>query len=182
MATMIYAHLLYLSLFLLSTRLIAEESFLCTSSKQQENMVHDQQLTIHRDQLIKLANDYLLFISDVGSPQSVRSDDPRLEELFAENLTKIDNTSVLFEKNRNALLPQMRSFEVAREYEANTQIWTIDVHNARVIPSAETNSVVINFEWVHIHAGKGTTTVILQRNTNGKIEQIKDVWALVQNK
>lgn len=174
-------YLLFLSLLFIDIHVTAdEESFLCTSSTQ-EHMVNNQKLAMQKDILIKIANDYLLFINDVGSLHSVKRNDPRLETLFAEDLTKIDNTSLLFEKNRDALLPQMRSFEVTKGSQTTIQLWTVDVHNALIIPSPETNTVAVNFEWVHAHAGKGTTVAILKCNTSGKIEQIKDVWALVKD-
>lgn len=133
-------------------------------------------------QLRHLAQDYLQFIHDVGSAQSVQSDDVRLEMLFAENLTKVDNCSILFANNRAALLPQMKGFEKEYDPTTNKADWTVDIDKALIIPSPETNMVVIHFQWTHINVGKGTTTVILQCNKEEQIERITDVWAKVQSK
>lgn len=130
--------------------------------------------------LTQLAYDYLQFIHDVGSARSVQQDDIRLVTLFAPNLTKIDNRSVLFKNDRALLLPQMRNFEKEYNPTSNKADWVVHSDTALIIPSTETNTVVIHFEWTHIHVGKGTTTVILQCNTNGQIERITDVWAKVQ--
>lgn len=134
--------------------------------------------TMHHN-LITIARNYLAFVNDVGSAQSVAQDDPRLAALFAPNLTKIDNRSVLFENDRNLLLPQMRGFEKEYNPESHQADWVVNQDNAIIIPSAETNSVVINFEWMHVNVGRGTTTVILQCNDHGQIERVIDVWAKV---
>jgi hypothetical protein len=136
----------------------------------------------NRNHLIKIAQDYLNFVHDVGSVQSVQTNDLRIETLFAENLTKIDNRSILFANNRQALLPQMRGFEKEYNPQSNTADWVVNRDNALIISSSETNSVVINFEWTHVNVGRGTTTVILQCNAHNKIERIIDVWAKINEK
>jgi hypothetical protein len=133
-----------------------------------------------KNNLIRIAQDYLKFINDVGSAESVKSDDVRIKTLFAENLTKIDNRTILFENDRELLLPQMRGFEKEYNPESNKADWVVDIDNALIISSIETNAVVIHFEWLHVNVGRGTTTVILQCNNNNQIERITDVWAKVQ--
>jgi len=88
---------------------------------------------------------------------------------------------VLFENNRDLLLPQMRGFEKEYNPKSNKADWIVEIDNAFIVPSIETNSVVIYFEWVHVNIGRNTTMVILQCNNNNQIERIIDVWAKVQN-
>lgn len=133
------------------------------------------------DHLIRTASEYLNFVHDVGSVHSVQPDDPRIELLFSEHLTKIDNRTILFENSRQSLLPQMRGFKKEYDPEATEAAWAVDIANALIIPSVETNTVVIHFEWKHMNVGIGTTTVILQCNYKGQIETIIDVWAPVLN-
>jgi hypothetical protein len=131
--------------------------------------------------LREIAKNYLEFIHDVGSAQSVANDDERIKILFAQNLTKIDNCSILFENDRDALLTQMRGFEKEYNPESDRADWAVAIDKALIIPSQETNAVVISFEWTHVNVGRGTTTVILQCNNNNQIERIIDVWAKVNN-
>lgn len=129
--------------------------------------------------LIKIAEDYLTFMYDACISNSVQTCDKRIEILFAPNLTKIDNCSILFENNRELLLPQIQGFVKPNDFTADQAIGTIDTANALIIPSVETNSVTIHFQWTHRDIGTATTTVILQCNSNGQIERIIDVWAKV---
>lgn len=145
-----------------------QDKFTSTTMDNMQN--HDT------SRLIQLAQDYLQFVHDVGQIGSVRSDDPRISTLFAENLTKIDNRTILFANNREALLPQMRGFEKEFNPTATQLDWKADFDSVIIIPSAETNSVVMNFAWEHINIGKATTMVILQCNANNQIERIIDVW------
>lgn len=132
-------------------------------------------ITLHS--LNQIGQSYLMFMSDVVNGL-VHSNDTRLEILFAENLTKIDNRTVLFSNNRNGLLPQIASFQ-AEHHLKDEAMAQIDIEHATFIPSVETNSVVVYFAWSHINIGKATTMVILQCNKNGQIECIIDVWAKV---
>lgn len=132
-------------------------------------------------QLQKTAQNYLQFVHDVGSAGSVKSDDPRICQLFAYNLTKIDNRMTLFENNRELLLPQMKGFEKENNPEATEPDWIINFDDALIIPSVEKNSVIAHFTWSHLNIGRATTMAILQCNEQGQIERIIDVWARIQN-
>lgn len=131
-------------------------------------------------QLIQVAQSYMQFVHDVGSARSVQLDDRRVATLFAKNLTKIDNRTTLFANDRQLLLPQMKGFEKEDNPQATEAAWTIDIDHALIVPSVETNSVVVHFEWKHVHVGNATTMAILQLNENGQIKSIIDVWAKVQ--
>ncbi|MDR3646213.1 MAG: hypothetical protein P4L22_01590 [Candidatus Babeliales bacterium] len=134
-----------------------------------------------KNHLIEVAQNYLKFVNDVGSAKSVKSDDTRVKTLFAENLTKIDNRTILFANDRNLLLSQMKGFE--KEYTPNSNVadWTVNLNTALIIPSTETNSVTVQFEWQHINVGRATTTAILQCNSNNQIEKVIDVWAKIHS-
>jgi hypothetical protein len=135
---------------------------------------------VSSDRLMQLAKDYLQFVHDVGGAQSVQPDDARLETLFAQNLTKIDNRSVLFEGNRDLLLPQMQGFKKEYDPTSSEVCWVAVFDTVLIIPSVETNTVVVYFEWIHMNVGRGTTIALLQCNDNNQIERITDVWAPVQ--
>lgn len=154
--------------------------FSSSFATENDTYVVDTMNTEH-NHLVTIAKNYLQFVHDVGQPSSVQQNDSRLKTLFAENLTKIDNRTVLFENNRDLLLPQMRGFE--KDFNPNSQQadWAADFDTVIIIPSAETNSVVIHFAWTHINIGKATTMAILQCNSNNQIERIIDVWAKVQS-
>lgn len=164
------------ALIIVSLYLCGLECNQLDDNSQEGNMMKELKAD---DALYKIAQKYLKFIHDVGSAESVSQTDPRIKTLFAENLTKIDNTVILFENNRESLLPQMKGFEKEYNHLSNKPDWIVAYDNALIIPSSETNSVVIHFEWVHINVGKGTTTVILQCNSDNKVERIIDVWAKV---
>ena len=136
--------------------------------------------TMEKNQLTQVAKDYLQFVHDVGSGQSVQSDDLRINELFAEKLTKIDNRITLFANNRQLLLPQMKGFEKEENSASDQVSWVIHKDQALIVPSTETNSVVVYFEWTHAHVGRATTMAILRCNQQGQIQCIIDVWAKVQ--
>lgn len=147
----------------------------------ENNSMHiENSRTTTQAQLIKIGKDYLTFVHDVGSEQSVQADDKRLEILFAQNLTKIDNRTILFKNSRQSLLPQMKGFETEYKPELKKRDWSVDVENALIIPSIETNSVIVYFEWTHINIGSAITNAILQCNNKGQIERIIDVWAKVK--
>ncbi len=167
--------LLFLSIHL-SSLLAVENDF----GNYTKVVVHTMK-TEHKNHLIELAQGYLKFVHDVGSAGSVQPDDVRIKSLFAKNLTKTDNRSVLFEGNRDLLLPQMRGFEKEYNPESKKADWVVDIANALIIPSTETNSVVIYFEWTHVNVGRATTMVVLQCNENNQIARIIDVWAKVLN-
>lgn len=134
----------------------------------------------NKNYLTKIAKDYLEFINDVGTAKSVQADDLRIQTLFAENLTKIDNHSVLFANNRQALLAQMKGFEKENR-QSEKDDWTVNKDDAVIISSSETNSVVIYFDWMHVNVGHGITAVTLKLNADNKIERITDVWAPVKD-
>lgn len=127
-------------------------------------------------QLRNIAKEYLTFMRDVFSVPAATSNDPRLKTLFAKDLTKIDNRSILFENNRDALFAQMTGFKKGEL----VSDWMIDVEHALIIPSTETNTVVVYFEWAHPKIGRHTTIAILKCNDDMKIEYITDVWAPVK--
>ncbi len=129
--------------------------------------------------LIKIAQDYLQFVHDVGSARSVEKDDIRISTLFAENLTKIVNGSVLFANNRQLLLPQMKGFEKEDNLESRQAAWIVHENEALIVPSTETNAVIVSFEWTHVHVGRATAMAILHCNEQRQIERITDVWAKV---
>lgn len=128
--------------------------------------------------LTQLGRNYLKFMSDAVTG-GIKSNDLRLESLFAENLTKFDNRTVLFKNSRQALLRQIEGFKEAQRLNAGQSSVSIDIDNATIIPSSETNSVIVYFEWSHVSIGRATTMVILQCNAEGQIECVIDVWAKV---
>ncbi len=136
------------------------------------------QNVINTDYLRQLGKNYLKFMSDAANG-AITPSDPRITTLFAENLTKTDNRTVLFENSRQSLLAQIAEFTEQRKLDADKKIATIDIEHATFIPSSETNSVVVYFEWSHMSIGRATTMVILQCNPAGQIERVIDVWAKI---
>lgn len=129
------------------------------------------------EQLKTIAREYLKFMQDVFSVPAATAEDPRIESLFTQNLTKIDNRSILFANDRTALYPQMTGFKQG-DMIAD---WILDAESALIIPSEETNTVTINFEWYHPKIGRHTTTAILQCDGDMKIMRIIDVYASMKN-
>jgi hypothetical protein len=177
----LYLKFLIISIFLSIVWSTKGELVFETTTGLNEDITYSGKIAEEKNRLINLAYEYLRFVHDVGSALSVQVDDPRLEILFAEDLTKIDNRSILFERSRQSLLPQMKGFKKEDDPAAYQVAWVIDIDNALVIPSVETNSVIVHFEWTHVNVGRATTIAILQCNSYNQIQQIIDVWAPVRN-
>lgn len=133
----------------------------------------------NKKSLNEIAQSYLNFVNNVGGGL-ISHDDTIIQTLFAPNLTKIDNNTILFANNRDLLLPQM--YTLKKEGSQLSKLdWTVDLDAALIIPSLETNSVVVNFQWSHTKAGNGLTSALLICNNNNQIEKIVDVWSRMES-